>query len=547
MKRLATLAGLAFAALVGSFAMSAPAHATSTVTCTTPTTSGSNTYPENYLWICSSASSGTGHVPDADASAANTALGHLGGAGVGLASNAKTQMASNKHYIYVFADDDDYNGANAYCTGTGDGNNTANPPIPGCHALLPSEVALTTINSTSGIDQTVIIASRVDATTVHNTNVANTTVHEAGHQLDVIYGASLYGSGNVASDQVHEFGTKLTGLTTVFAGTITAGDTLELTFNGAQLSSPVTIIHNVVGTDTLTTIASDFKTKINSNTALTAAAIGVQATSSAGTLTVTSKAILTYTKDDIGSGHTVMTLSSYDWPTFDAAIACKNGSGVFQSHKDENGVYICSSLAQGTVGGTIHPTDIMGITVTDNAVSPNPRSVSYVVKTGDTDTTIAAGLALAINNDTGTGSLHNAGITATSAGAVLSISSGTNASTYAYSPGMGVTETLTGLSTTPVSGAGNTFSNTYNADTFNDVALQQAWPYYFTNAGAALWSELFAEETAIVAGQTAPLGQTQDDYLGSGNFSCSKNFVNAVENTGSPPSTTSFPYSSQCK
>lgn len=537
MKRLATLAGLAFAALLGSFAMSAPAHAA--VTCTTPTTSGTNTYPMNYLWICN----GTGTVTAGDINAVNGSLGHLGNVNVGVVSDAKTKMASNKHYIYVFANSTDYN---AYCTGTGDGNNTANPPIPGCHTILSSEGGVTVIDNVTGIDQSIIIENQVSG----NITMAETAAHEAGHQLDSIYGIAKNGSGLISGQGntpaiTNEFAFKLTGASAVVqGGPITVGDTLTITFKGTLLSStPVT--YTITAGDTTTSlIATHFATQINGVSALTSSPINVNATASGATIQITSGAILSYSVSATGNRES-LALSNYDWPAFDALTPCSINTAVFNAHQDHNGVYICSSLAQGTVGGTIHTGDIMGISVTDGAVSPNPRSVSYTVQAGDTTTKIAAGLALAINNDTGTGSLHAAGITATSSGAVLSISSGTNNSTYAYSPGMGVTETLTGLSTV-TAGNGATLSNTYSSYTTNDKVLQVAWPYYFTNSGSVLWAELFAEETSKAAGgNSVPGGQTQDNYLGSGNFICSKFLVQTLENSGNMPTQAQF--SSACK
>ena len=148
-------------------------------------------------------------------------------------------------------------------------------------------------------------------------------------------------------------------------------------------------------------------------------------------------------------------MSIYDWPAFDSKLACNAGTGVFSDHKDHNGTYICSSSEKATVGGTVHTGDIVAVTVTDTILGVNnPHSVGYAVMSTDTTTAkVAIGLANAINGDS---ILHTAGVTATVSGSVVTISSGTNAS---------------------------------------------AWPHYFTNADSSLWAELFAEETAIVAGQ----------------------------------------------
>jgi LysM repeat protein len=527
-RRRLTLAGLAVAALLGACAFTSPPHVA--VTCTTPTTPGPNTYPMNFLWICN----GTGTVTQGDA--ANGALGHLGGVEVGTASDAKNNMTSNKHYIYVFANITDYN---SYCSKTADGNNTANPPIPACETILQNEGGLTTIDNQTGIDQTIIIENRVSG----NISMAETAAHEAGHQLDSIYGISLYKSG-LASAQARDFDFKLTGETVIYeGGPITAGDGMTLTFKGTSLS-PVTISYTVKSTDTLSSIASGMAEAIRGNTTLTGSPVKMVPAASGPTLTIKTATILTYSQNTTGvDGHSAnetQSLSNYDWPAFDAQNGCVINTGVFSGHQDQSGVFICSSLAQGTVGGTATAGDFVGVVVTDPELDPNPHRAAYVVQAGDTTTMIAAGVAKVINGD----SIYRAaGITATSFGDVVNIVSGTNKSSYGpFLHGSG-SETFSFSKAIP--GGGPTLSNTYTSDNTNDAVLTQAWPYYFTNSAKVLWAELFAEETAIVAGQNVPQGATQDDYLGSGNFICSKFLVEILENSGSLPSQAQYP--SACK
>ena len=558
MKRLATLAGLALASLIGAFAFTVPAHATA-VTCTSPTTSGTNTYPMNYLWICN----GNGTVTTGDVNAANGALGHLGGVAVGVDSDAKhsNRMANNNHYVYVFAKIDDFNGANKYCTVAG--NKTSSPPVPPCPPAsgagsIPASAVGWTYTMDSGTTwQSVIFEDRLNAQSpVVYTNMGSTVAHEAGHQLDSIYGVLLNGSGFISTPgntpaTTNEFAFKLTGMKATFTGSVfTAGDTLTLSFKGQLLGSTVTITHNVVGGDTLTSIASDFASQINSNGSLTAMAINAHATSVAGVLSVTSNAALEYSDSTTGTGgHAAtetITQSLYDFPAFDTLIACDSNSGIFSAQQDHAGAYICSSRANGTVGGTVTVNDLVGVTVTDTALPGGSKSVAYQVVTGDTTAKIAAGLAAKITADT---DMINAGISAINVGSVVRISSGTgNATTYAPSLSMGATETLTGLTTTPTPGAGDTLAHSYSTNKYNSAVLMQAWPHYWTNVDFPLWTELFAEETAIIASQTGPgNNQTPIHYEGSGKFICTKNFVNALEKNGAVPGPTNFPYSTDCK
>src|SRR5277367_2280434 len=114
--------------------------------------------------------------------------------------------------------------------------------------------------------------------------------------------------------------------------------------------------------------------------------------------------------------------SLYDWPAFDTLNQCSQNGGDFSEQKDHNGTYICSSLAQGTVGGTVKERDLVGVTVTDDIFKGDRNSAAYKVEPNDTTTNIAAGIAGAINDNP---IFKAAGFTATSSDNVFNISSGT--------------------------------------------------------------------------------------------------------------------------
>lgn len=83
----------------------------------------------------------------------------------------------------------------------------------------------------------------------------------------------------------------------------------------------------------------------------------------------------------------------------------------------------------------------MTITVKDAGLAGGSKAVNYTVLAGDTLTTIATGIASAINADV---NLSAIGVTATSAGTVVSITStSANPTTYAQSVSNGSTETIT--------------------------------------------------------------------------------------------------------
>ena len=97
-----------------------------------------------------------------------------------------------------------------------------------------------------------------------------------------------------------------------------------------------------------------------------------------------------------------------------------------------------------SISGTITAGNILTISVHDKALS-KAENINYTVLSGDTTTTIATALKTAINADT---TLSSLGITATSSGAVITItSSSPNATSYTESVNSGATETITlGLS-----------------------------------------------------------------------------------------------------
>ncbi|MBX9720849.1 MAG: LysM peptidoglycan-binding domain-containing protein [Candidatus Obscuribacterales bacterium] len=554
MKRLATLAGLTLASLIGAFAFTAPAHAATT--CTSPTTGFSpNSYPQGFLYICESPGN---TVAAGDVTAAKNALAKLGGVNAGANSNAKdtSHMATNNHYVYVFAKYADFiGGANQYCTASG--NNTSSPPVPPCTPTsgtgsIPASAVGWTYTKSGGIWQSIIFMDRINGlTSPIYTTTGNTVAHEAGHQLDSIYGTALYGTGHLASEEGNEFALKVTGMKVTFSGSvITPGNVLNLSFQGTQLSSPIVKTHTVAMGDTLSSIAADFVSKINSDSTLHSSPILSNATQSGNTVIVTSHAVLFYSNSSTGTGGhaptTSMAQSNYDFPNFDTLVACTNNAGIFSQQLDHTGANICSSRINVTVSGTVTVGDTIIIQVNDNAMSTNPHSFAYQVVAGDTTAKIATGLSQAINGTFNMDHIFtNAGITGLASGSVLRISSGTGNATTAINASSGISETITISSRTD--GAGDTLSNTYSSHAFLDGTLRPAWDHDFTDVDSPLWAELFALETAIIANQTTPGNGTPDHYLGSGNFICSKNFVNALEKNGAVPGAGNFPYSTDCQ
>ena len=113
-----------------------------------------------------------------------------------------------------------------------------------------------------------------------------------------------------------------------------------------------------------------------------------------------------------------------------------------------------------TIGGTITVGDILTITAHDSLLGGGEESVTYTVKTGDTLTKIAGGLAAAVNADN---NLAAVGIVAYSNAAIVSLSAAKgDTTTFTESVSGGATETI-------VVAAGLKITNTFVYDSVGNV------------------------------------------------------------------------------
>jgi YD repeat-containing protein len=151
-----------------------------------------------------------------------------------------------------------------------------------------------------------------------------------------------------------------------------------------------------------------------------------------------------------------------------------NSTGQLLTIKDANSntttlTYTGTDTA--TVGGTVTSGNVLTITAHDAGLSGGQEAVSYTVLGTDTLTTIAAGLAAAVNADT---HLQAIGVSATSSAAVITLSStSVNVTSYTESTSGGATETITlGTSTfgylTKIQGplSGNNDITTFTYDSY---------------------------------------------------------------------------------
>ncbi|HEY9684985.1 MAG TPA: RHS repeat-associated core domain-containing protein [Oculatellaceae cyanobacterium] len=120
-----------------------------------------------------------------------------------------------------------------------------------------------------------------------------------------------------------------------------------------------------------------------------------------------------------------------------------NSSGQLLSITDANSNvtnFTYTGTATATVGGTATTGDVLTVTVHDAGLSGGQEAVPYTVPAGATTTTIATGIAAAINADT---HLQAIGVTATSAAAVVTLkSTSVNVTSYTESTSGGATETI---------------------------------------------------------------------------------------------------------
>lgn len=195
-------------------------------------------------------------------------------------------------------------------------------------------------------------------------------------------------------------------------GTKTTSDVITLAVYDAQLPSGVkTKTYTVQAGDNLAAIATGVTTAINGDSDLQAA--GITATSSGTIITIQSNSIN---------------------PTTYRGSCNTNGTETVSMGLPPNGVQTA------TIGGTKTTSDVLTITVYDPGLSGGSKAINYTVLGGDTLTTIATGIASAINADS---ALSTQGITATSSSTVVNIkSTSVNATTYTKSLSGGATETI---------------------------------------------------------------------------------------------------------
>lgn len=209
----------------------------------------------------------------------------------------------------------------------------------------------------------------------------------------------------------------------VIGGTKKTGDILTITFKDPALSGgSKNVNYTVLAADTLTTIATALRNAVNADTALQA--IGVTATSTGTTITIRS--------------------TSQNATTYGQSVSTGSTETISLSVNQNGPVRI-------GVGGSKTTGDTVSLVTYDAALSGGTRTTTYTVLAGDTLSTIASGLAAAINADT---NLQGIGVSAAASGTVVTVqSNSTNPTTYRGTTSTTATETiLIGLPTNGAQG-----------------------------------------------------------------------------------------------
>jgi hypothetical protein len=187
----------------------------------------------------------------------------------------------------------------------------------------------------------------------------------------------------------------------LLAGSVTPGDSIELTLTAAGLAgSPLTITHTVMSSsETLVAIAADLATRVGSQTVITGAGVTVA---------------------PVGASLLIRTpLSLCPLGAWSGSATASGGGPGSES------VLVCdaaldrvSYLTTMTFGGSATPGDSVNVALTLAGAATPTVTLNLPVVTGDTPASLAANLAAQINRDP---TMSGAGIAASASAAEVSV------------------------------------------------------------------------------------------------------------------------------
>jgi RHS repeat-associated protein len=247
--------------------------------------------------------------------------------------------------------------------------------------------------------------------------------------------------------------------TATITGTATPGNIVGIRVTDALFGPPETVQYTVQTGDTLSSIAAGLAAKINADVYISTFGISAAAASNVITFTSWSLNSTAYASAPVGSPTATITIAAGPNPAETA-----------------------------TLGGSVTAGNVLTITVFDSGLSGGQQSVNYTVQAGDTLSTIAQELAMAINANTQLQSISVSAVwTGTNGviGPIVSIKSDSpNTTTYTKSTSMGATTTITlAVTTNGIVQAWNYQRNTlgYMTQSFDPIGRQFNYTYAANN------------------------------------------------------------------
>jgi len=329
------------------------------------------------------------------------------------------------------------------------------------------------INANAGLTAAGITATSVGTAITIKSTSANATTYSQ---------STSAGATAIIALSINQNGPQ----TIAIGGSKTTGDTITITVYDAGLAGGLkAVTYTVLAGDTLTSIATGLAAALTADTNLQG--VGISAISAGQVVTLQSNSI------------NLTTLRETTSATATEQIAL---------NVPANGVQTAS------IGGTKTTNDTLTVTTFDAGLPGGSQAIVYTVLAGDTLSSIATGLATAINANA---NLTAVGVTASASSTVLNIKSASiNNTTYTKSLSGGATATLT---LAPATSATQYSYN--NLNELTTIAAGGATKFEATtnkalksatvnsNAATLNWSKNFTGNASLTSGtNTVPVGAT---------------------------------------
>jgi len=333
-----------FAVLALGFIGLSPSKAQAAVSCSELSNNGY--YPQGYLTWCASSTYN---------SSKQDALTGLYTLSATFAdAKKKLTVSPTTQFFFVFNSVADLM---SYCTATG--NTTSNPPVPVCPSSTPPS-GINGVTWRSGSAGSYVYWSAAIMTNIaggastYGYHVGNTLVHEAGHQLDAVYGQSIYGGG-AASQEFTDTQERITGTEIVIGGTPEVPNAVDLTFDFSG-GIAYGVDYSIHAGDTPTDVAIAVAAAINNFSTFHQTAFKTQATSVGTSVYITTHADIWYDVSVSGTtppnyvtatikANAAFDISKLDTLSF-ATDQCNPIGSLYLGQMDQSGAFICS----GTTG-----------------------------------------------------------------------------------------------------------------------------------------------------------------------------------------------------